>query len=88
LSQQPNPNDATPMIKLGAVAIIGFILVILGSCQMIKCACGGSGKGKYTYHCAERDNPKIKCVGAWAAESKKTGAPNCHDKPMVPDFKD
>ena len=73
------------MIKLGAVAIIAFILVLLGSCQLYRCACGG--RTVYTWHCVKRDDPKIKCPGLYKSENKKSSPDNCHDLPMLPDFK-
>ncbi len=45
------------MIKFVAIAIISLVLVVVGSCSMIKCACGGTSKGKYHYKCAKQGCP-------------------------------
>lgn len=58
------------MIKFGALAIIGFILVILGSCQLIRCACGGGPSG-YVFVC-----PKPGCPGKVVVQNKKN-VPSC-----------
>jgi hypothetical protein len=64
------------MIKFVAIAVIAFVLVIVGSCQMVKCACGTNKETAYPWHCAMRDDPKIKCPGTHYAKNKKEGAPN------------
>jgi hypothetical protein len=56
MAQAANPHDATPMIKMGAIAIIAFILLIFGSCAMVRCACGGR-KDLVHYRCWKPDCP-------------------------------
>lgn len=66
MAQPANPNDATGTIKLAVIAVAALILVIFGSCQMVKCACGTGGKAQYQYKCAKQG-----CKGEKFSDSKK-----------------
>lgn len=57
MSKPANPNDATPMIKFVAIAVISLVLVVFGSCSLIRCACGGKSLGKYHFKCAKQGCP-------------------------------
>ncbi len=45
------------MIKFVAIAVISLILVVVGSCSLIRCACGGTSQGKYHFKCAKQGCP-------------------------------
>ena len=55
------------MLKLVAIGIIAFILVIWGGCSMVRCACGKS-KGGYVWKCAKQG-----CKGEKFTDSQKSG---------------